>query len=29
MLSTGYAVEYNSEDAVRYTASSLIKEIGM
>ena len=29
MLSTGYAVGYNSEDAVRYTASSLIKEIGM
>ena len=29
MLSTGYAVEYNSEDAVRYTARSLIKEIGL
>jgi hypothetical protein len=29
MLSTGYAVGYNSEDAVRYTANSLIKEIGM
>ena len=29
MLSTGYAVEYNSEDAVRYTARSLIDEIGL
>ena len=29
MLSTGYAVGYNSEDAVRYTARSLIKEIGL
>ena len=29
MLSTGYAVEYNSEDAVRFTARSLIKEIGL
>lgn len=29
MLSTGYAVEYNSEAAVRYTARSLINEIGL
>ena len=29
MLSTGYAVEYTSEDAVRHTARSLIKEIGL
>ena len=29
MLSTGYAVEYNSEDAVRHTARALIEEIGL
>ena len=29
MLSTGYDVEYDSEAAVRYTAKSLIEEIGL
>ena len=29
MLSTGYAVGYNSEDAVRHTARALIEEIGL
>ena len=29
MLSTGYDVRYNSEDAIRYTARALIKEIGL
>jgi len=29
MLSTGYDVGYNSEDAIRHTAKCLIKEIGL
>lgn len=29
MLSTGYDVRYNSEDAIRHTAKCLIKEIGL
>ena len=29
MLSTGFNVKYNSEDAVRHTARVLIEEIGL
>ena len=29
MLSSGYDVRYNSEDAIRHTARALIEEIGM
>ena len=29
MLSTGFNVKYNSEDAVRHTAQVLIEEIGL
>jgi UDP-glucose 4-epimerase len=29
MLSTGYDVRYNSEDAIRHTAKCLIEEIGL
>ena len=29
MLSTGYDVHYNSEEAIRHTAKALIKEIGL
>ena len=29
MMSTGYDVRYNSEDAIRHTAKALIQEIGI